>query len=79
MYIYLKIRGAASAGVFQQRKLATESQSFNETMRRYKGYQARQCCMEHVGKFDDTEVTALSHVIHDPIRRGTLNRKWSAI
>lgn len=33
--------------------------------------------MEYVGKFDDTEVTALSHVTHATscVHRGTLNRK----
>lgn len=47
--------------VSEKKTVTAESQSFNETTWNYKGYQARQCYIEHVGKFDDTEVTALSH------------------
>jgi len=77
-HLYLKVREAALSPCVSEKTIAAESQSFNETIRRYKGYQARQCCtriVEHVRKFDDTEMTTLSVVIHNLIRRGTLNRK----
>lgn len=70
----MKVRGLSPC-VSAEKTVAAESQSFNETIRRYKGYQARQWCMGHVGKFDDIEMTTLSVVIHNLIRRGTLNRK----
>lgn len=72
-HLYLKVREAALSPCVSEKTIAVELQSFNETIRHYKGYQAWQCCMEHVGKFD--EMTTLSVVIHNLIRRGTLNRK----